>query len=210
MLSYQLLNNFLMPKILFITLLLSICMWANAAPVQLAKLLPSERAADVQESAVQSRNPAWAQPVDTRLNLYEITPNLYRSEKIEDEDLAQLKSLDISMVISFRKFHRDDSVFKNAGIKMVRVPMLTWRLRDTEIKKALNYIKQADGKVLIHCQHGADRTGLVAAMYRMTVQGWSKADALDELQNGGYGYHSVSKNIINYIENVDIEKFKST
>jgi protein tyrosine/serine phosphatase len=203
-----------MPKIFFITLLLSICMFANAAPIQLAKLLPSERAAEVHATEMQapvapSRNPAWAQAVDTQLNLYEITPNLYRSEKIEAEDLAQLKSLGISMVISFRKFHRDDSVFKKAGIKMVRVPMLTWRLRDTEIKKALNHINQADGKVLIHCQHGADRTGLVAAMYRMTVQGWSKAEALDELQNGGYGYHSVWKNIIEYIEEVDIEKFKS-
>jgi protein tyrosine/serine phosphatase len=179
------------------------CLIANATePVQLAKLTQAEL-------ATQNRNAAWAQPLDESWNLFEVTPSLYRSEKIEPKFLPQLQQLGITTVISFRKFHRYDEIFKKAGIKMVRVPMLTWRLRDAEIKKALNHINQANGKVLIHCQHGADRTGLVAAMYRIVEQGWSKQDALDELKNGGYGYHSMWKNIIEYIEKVDVEKFKS-
>ena len=193
-----------MPKFAFFTCLLCCSLIVNAAqPIQLARLTPAEL-------AVQNRNTAWAVPVDENWNLFEITPNLYRSQRIEPKLLPQLQQLGITTIISFRKFHRDDAVFKKAGINVLRVPMLTWRLRDTEIQKALHYIQQANGKVLIHCQHGADRTGLVAAMYRITQQGWNKQEALDELQNGGYGYHSMWKNIIEYIENVDVTQFNSS
>ncbi|HET8706279.1 MAG TPA: hypothetical protein VFM46_08265, partial [Pseudomonadales bacterium] len=54
------------------------------------------------------------------------------------------------------------------------------------------------------CQHGADRTGVMSAMYRMVEQGWSKQEALDEMINGGYGFHPLWSNIIDYIKQVDI------
>ncbi|HEX7917405.1 hypothetical protein [Rudaea sp.] len=52
--------------------------------------------------------------------------------------------------------------------------------------------------MLIHCWHGADRTGVVCAAYRMVVQGWSKADARAEMFDGGFGYHAVWRNIPAY------------
>ena len=61
------------------------------------------------------------------------------------------------------------------------------------------------GPVLMHCKHGADRTGLVSAMYRILYQNWTREQALDELVNGGYGYHSLWKNIPEYLKKVDIE-----
>lgn len=62
--------------------------------------------------------------------------------------------------------------------------------------------------MLIHCQHGADRTGLVSALYRMVYQGWTREQALDELQHGGYGFHPIWQNITNYLKNVDVERLK--
>ena len=59
-----------------------------------------------------------------------------------------------------------------------------------------------------HCWHGSDRTGLVSAMYRIVFGGWSKKEAIDELINGGYGYHSMYKNISEFIEKVDIVAIK--
>ncbi len=35
-------------------------------------------------------------------------------------------------------------------------------------------------KTLIHCATGVDRTGVVAAIYRMRVQGWSRDAAIKE------------------------------
>jgi len=65
-----------------------------------------------------------------------------------------------------------------------------------------------NGPFLIHCQHGSDRTGLMIAMYRIIYQNWSKDEALDEMVNGGFGYHSIWRNIISYLKKVDIESLK--
>ena len=67
----------------------------------------------------------------------------------------------------------------------------------------------ANGPYLIHCQHGADRTGTMVAMYRMVIQGWPKDKAIDELVNGGYGFHPVWQNILAYLQEVDVEKIKA-
>ena len=65
------------------------------------------------------------------------------------------------------------------------------------------------GPYLVHCQHGADRTGTMVAMYRMVIQGWSREKAVDELVNGGYGFHPMWKNILEYLQNVNVEKIQS-
>ena len=36
------------------------------------------------------------------------------------------------------------------------------------------------GQVFIHCQHGKDRTGLLAALYRVKYQGWTPEQAHKE------------------------------
>jgi protein tyrosine/serine phosphatase len=67
----------------------------------------------------------------------------------------------------------------------------------------------ANGPFLIHCQHGADRTGLMSAMYRVLEQGWTPDDALKELVEGGYGYHTMWKNIVRYVRSVDVSRLRS-
>jgi protein tyrosine/serine phosphatase len=48
----------------------------------------------------------------------------------------------------------------------------------------------------------------MSAMYRIVVQGWTKDEAIKEMVDGGYGFHPVWSNIINYVKNVDVEKIK--
>lgn len=50
----------------------------------------------------------------------------------------------------------------------------------------LDALVQAQKPVLIHCQHGQDRTGLVVAAYRVRFQGWSKDWAMTEARQYGY------------------------
>jgi len=42
--------------------------------------------------------------------------------------------------------------------------------------------------VLIHCKAGLHRTGVMAAVYRMEYEGWSRSDAMHELRSHGFGY----------------------
>ena len=79
---------------------------------------------------------------------------------------------------------------------------------DKNIIDALKAIADAPKPILIHCRHGSDRTGVVVAMYRIVFQNWTKEEALDELMNGGYGFHTYYKNIPEYIKNVNVESIR--
>ena len=89
--------------------------------------------------------------------------------------------------------------------------ILTWRIDDKHVIEVMSMLKKSEnGPFLIHCQHGADRTGLMTAMYRILEQGWTPEDALKELIDGGYGYHSMWKNIVRYVRSVDVEKLRES
>jgi protein tyrosine phosphatase (PTP) superfamily phosphohydrolase (DUF442 family) len=45
----------------------------------------------------------------------------------------------------------------------------------------------SSGKVVVHCRHGKDRTGLMTALYRVERQGWTADEAIAEWKTlGGY------------------------
>lgn len=44
--------------------------------------------------------------------------------------------------------------------------------------------------VLLHCKAGLHRTGVLAAVYRMEYQGWSREQAWWELRENGFGDHN--------------------
>jgi protein tyrosine phosphatase (PTP) superfamily phosphohydrolase (DUF442 family) len=158
-----------------------------------------------------SARPAeWARPIDPARNLYEIAPQLYRSMQPEQTDVPRLQSLGIRTIINFRAFHRDEEVIQMPGVKFVQIPMKTWWIGNEQIVAALRAIEAArkDGPVLIHCQHGADRTGVVSAMYRIIEQGWSREQASQELRRGDFGFHGIWVNIPRYLERFDMERLR--
>jgi len=158
-----------------------------------------------------ARNPDWAEPVDKTLNLYRVAPTLYRSAQFDKAHVAELENLGIRTSVDLREFGSDSGALKGSFIQQVRIRTNTWSISDKTVISALAAIHRAEanGPVVLHCQHGADRTGLVIAMYRIIYQGWTKDAALDELLHGGYGYHSMWKNIPSYIKHADVEKIKS-
>ena len=79
---------------------------------------------------------------------------------------------------------------------------------DAEIINSLRLIKNVTKPILIHCRYGADRTGVVMAMYRIIFANWTKEQALDELENGNYGFNIRYDNIPAYIKNADIASIK--
>jgi protein tyrosine/serine phosphatase len=56
-----------------------------------------------------------------------------------------------------------------------------------ELSDLVTTLKTAQRPILMHCQGGADRSGLAAAMYRLVVEGKSKDEALAEL-DGRFGH----------------------
>ncbi|MHC8403392.1 tyrosine-protein phosphatase [Pseudomonas sp. MDT1-17] len=147
-------------------------------------------------TAVQASTPglatsidsAWATPIDKSINLHRMTPTLYRSALPVSQSVPLLQSLQVQTVVSFIK--QDDAVWLgDAPMTLVSIPLHADRVNDADVLRVLRTLQAAQlkGPVLMHCKHGRNRTGLMAAMYRTVVQDWSKEDALKELQEGGYG-----------------------
>lgn len=133
-------------------------------------------------------------------NLFRVDDKLYRSEQLIAEDKQAILDANIKSMINLRFFkrHSDAKVFAdNPSIQLINLPLLTWRIRATDLARALFLIEQNQkhGAVLVHCYHGADRTGIVIAMYRIIQQNWTIEQAKQEMQEGGFGYHSIWKNL---------------
>jgi protein tyrosine/serine phosphatase len=163
--------------------------------------------------AVDARPANWAQPVEVAgvPNLSRVTPTFYRSAQPLKAGFPNIgPNTGIKTVVSLRAFHSDAKLAKSTDLKLVSVPINTWKINTKDVVQALAEIRraEADGPVLLHCLHGADRTGLVTAMYRMIYQGWSKADAEAEMRKGNYGYHAVWGNIPRFIANADLADIK--
>jgi protein tyrosine/serine phosphatase len=162
-------------------------------------------------ASAADRDPRWAARLEQRglPNLHRISDNLYRCAQPTAEGLAAAEKLGIKTVISFRAFHSDDDEVKSTKLKVERIRFNTWHPEDEDILRFLKIISDTNaGPFLIHCQHGADRTGTMAAIYRMTVQSWKKEDAIKEMTEGGFGYHAVWANLIRYLKKLDVDQLR--
>lgn len=137
-------------------------------------------------------------------NLHRVDDGLWRSALPVQPDAATLHALGIRTVINLRA-HDDPPWFVGSDIVTVHVPLRTWSVDAHDIEHVLRIASDpARQPVLIHCTHGADRTGTMIAAYRIVVQGWSKPDALAEMRRGGYGYHPVWINLPRVIEHLNV------
>jgi protein tyrosine/serine phosphatase len=168
--------------------------------------------ASAQAPVAPPRSERWAVPIalDGVPNLHQITPTLYRSEQPTALGFRNLEKLGIRTVINLRAFNSDDDEVRGTNLRTERVKILTWNIDDDHVVDVMRMLRNPEnGPYLIHCQHGADRTGLMSAMYRILEQGWSVDDALAELTGGGYGYHAVWKNILRYVRSADVEGLRA-
>jgi protein tyrosine/serine phosphatase len=157
------------------------------------------------------RPTSWAMPIEKEglPNFHKISENLYRGAQPTAIGIKQLKDMGIKTMINLRSFNSDKDEIGSIEIGYEHIYMKTWHPEDEDIVKFLKIVTdKTKMPVFVHCQHGADRTGLMCAIYRVAVCGWSKEAAVDEMVYGGYGFHSVWKNLINYFMNLDIEKIK--
>ena len=158
--------------------------------------------------------PSRAVLIDDSANLYQVDKQLFRSEQLTVADIPLLKASNIDAIINLRFFDRNDDekliddIINQTSLDLYNQPLKSWYVKPNEIAQALGTIKQLQAQnksVLVHCYHGADRTGLIIAMYRIIEQDWSIDDAKREMTAGGFGYHPIWVNLENMLnlETVD-------
>lgn len=140
-------------------------------------------------------------------NLHRVDQKVWRSGQPARCDFRTLEKEGIGVVLCLRRWHSDKDEAR--GLKLHHIRMNAGDIRDADIVAALKVMVAAEKPLLVHCFHGADRTGVVVAMYRMVVQEWPREKAIAELTDPRHGHHAeVFTNIREYLETVDVEKIR--
>ncbi|MBW2172448.1 MAG: tyrosine-protein phosphatase [Deltaproteobacteria bacterium] len=172
----------------------------------------SSLSADTQSANEIQRPACWATPIQLKgvPNLHKISEDLYRSAQPTAEGMRNLKMMGIETVANLRSFHSDRDEIGETGLAYEHIYVKAWHPEEEEIVRFLQIATNPKRTpVLVHCLHGADRTGTMSAIYRIAVQGWTKDEAIKEMTGGGFGFHEVFKNLVPWIQELDIEKIRN-
>ncbi len=175
----------------------------------------------VQQGLPPEQRPTnWAQPlvIEGLPNLHQVSPTLFRAAQPDKTGLAALNAQQlitpngtpIKTVLSLRAGSGDETILPANGVTYQQIKFNTWHTQDAQVLAFLNIATNpANQPVLLHCKHGADRTGMMTAVYRIVVQNWRKADAIAEMRQGGFGYHPIWSNLIDYINQMDVQAMRA-
>lgn len=121
-------------------------------------------------------------------NFGTVSNQLYRGGQPEDAGFAQLKKLGVVIVVNLRhesvEIARERTLVEAQGMRYVSIP---WRGKENpkteQVAQFLELVRDnRDRKVFVHCERGAERTGVMVACYRMSGDHWTPDQALDEME----------------------------
>lgn len=161
-------------------------------------------------AATPARPATWAVAVPARTigNFYRVEPDLYRSARPQSDGFHELQTLGVRTILDLES-PADDLAAHGTSLKLFHVPMTAFGLRDDLVLQALRIMADpANRPIVVHCQLGADRTGALMALYRVVVQGWSKEDALREMNGGGYHHSSWFRNLDQYVSAANVDALR--
>lgn len=163
--------------------------------------------------SIKERPETWAEFIEKPglPNFHKVSDDLYRGARPEEEGFLELEKMGIKTVISLETFHSDEDEIENSGadLNYINIKMQAWNPDEEDIFDFFEIISEKEnGPFFVHCKHGADRTGVMVAMYRIIEQNWTKEEAIAEMIKGGFGFHIIWDNLIEFIEFADLEQLK--
>lgn len=153
----------------------------------------------------------WARPMTLPgvTNFYQVTTNLYRGAQPTAEGMANLQALGVRYVISLRMLRSDSRELHGTGLKSLNLGMAPWHPNADDVVKFLKVTTDTNNlPAFVHCEYGADRTGLMCAMYRIVVCDWTKQEAIAEMRDGGFHFNPGWTKLVSFIENADVSSYK--
>jgi tyrosine-protein phosphatase SIW14 len=133
-------------------------------------------------------------------NSARLADGVYRGSQPDAAGFRALKAQGFKSVVNLRSERAESRDAAANGLKVFELPMDAGIFGSTApskecIDRFLAIVNDpANRPVFFHCRHGKDRTGTMAAIYRMEVQGWSNDEAMQEMH--AFGYHTIYKDLI--------------
>jgi protein tyrosine/serine phosphatase len=125
-------------------------------------------------------------------NFAKVSEQLSRGAQPEAGGFEELKKLGVDIVVNLR--HEPDEIswerglVDKQGLEYVSIP---WRGKNdpdpAQVVRFLELLRaNPDKQIFVHCQRGAERTGVMVACYRMTAESWNVDRAADEMELFGF------------------------
>jgi hypothetical protein len=113
-------------------------------------------------------------------------PSRSDAQWLVDHGLRSVISLQLDVGPAFESVHPAPGVVRSVTYFRVRnfaaTQVLTHRHLDDHVAEVLAIIQEAPKPALISCRAGVDRTGIIAAAYRVLVDGMSPEEAIREME----------------------------
>ena len=161
--------------------------------------------------AAQTVKKKWAEPLDLPgvPNLYKVSDDLYRGAQPTGEGMKQLEKLGIETDVNLRFIHSDRAKIKGTALDYEHINVTSFWPRTRDV---VRFLKIATDKertpVFVHCHKGIDRAGMMCAVYRVVVQGWSKEQAIEEMTRGGFARRRPYGSVVNFVRDLDVDRVK--
>jgi tyrosine-protein phosphatase SIW14 len=124
-------------------------------------------------------------------NFHRVSEKLYRGAQPKAGGFRQLSQLGIKTIVSLRadddRSRIQEQEARAAGLSYFNVPFKRLgRPTDEQVDRVRALINAPENQpVFVHCQHGADRTGIIIALYRIEHDGWTIDQARAEARRYG-------------------------
>jgi tyrosine-protein phosphatase SIW14 len=136
-------------------------------------------------------------------NFHQVNEKLYRGAQPKKEGFKRLAQLGVKTIVNLRDddamAQREGSEARAAGLQYFNLPLSrTGRPTDEQVERALALLNSTKNQpVFVHCRLGADRTGTIIAVYRISHDGWTSERAKAEANR--YGMHFWETGMKDYI-----------
>ncbi len=153
----------------------------------------------------------WATKIEASelRNAHKVCDELYRGGRLAPTGAAVLKGMGVKTVVSLRVRRSDWRSVGRTNLDYIQIPVVAERPTENEVVQFLRIATDKSRQpVYVYCNYGSDRTGMMCAVYRIVVCGWSKEEAIREMTQGSFGYHQQYWQVVSLVRNLDVERIK--
>lgn len=164
------------------------------APAYVRAQGSSQASAGARQTQAAERTQTTEQTYAELPNFHAVNARLYRGGQPHAGGLQRLVALGVKTVVNLRdddaRAREEGEEARALGLRYFNVPLSRAHRPDARrISELFTLLDASENQpVFIHCKRGADRTGALVAVYRVSHDGWTAERAVEEAERYGMGF----------------------